>query len=156
MLARRLLLAFASLLAAAAPASAADVRVATGTQAEIQSTVDAFRAGAEVQATRGARICTWREAERVLAGFPDDRADEGPAAGGPSLVGLRIARERGWTAPQRPAADRGGAGTTRSDPASSTAGAADDTAPTRRAVAETRVDEASEPGTPGTPKEADK
>jgi len=34
--ARRLLLAFASLLAAAAPASAADVRVATGTEAEIQ------------------------------------------------------------------------------------------------------------------------
>ena len=25
--------------------------------------------------------CTWREAERVLAGFPDDLADEGPAAG---------------------------------------------------------------------------
>ena len=41
---------------------------------------------------------TWREAERVLAGFPDDRADEGPAAGAPSLVGLRIARENGWTA----------------------------------------------------------
>ena len=37
-------------------------------------------------------ICTWREAERVLAGFPDDRADEGPAAGPASLVGLQIAR----------------------------------------------------------------
>ena len=37
-------------------------------------------------AARGS--CTWREAERVLAGFPDDRADEGPAAGPASLVGL--------------------------------------------------------------------
>jgi NADH-quinone oxidoreductase subunit E len=60
--------------------------------------VDDLRAGNEVQSTRGPRLCTWREAERVLAGFPDDRADEGPAAGGPSLVGLRIARENGWTA----------------------------------------------------------
>jgi NADH-quinone oxidoreductase subunit E len=34
----------------------------------------------------------------VLAGFPDDRADEGPAAGPASLVGLKIAREKGWTA----------------------------------------------------------
>ncbi len=61
--------------------------------------VDDLRAGKEVHASRGARLCTWREAERVLAGFPDGRADEGPAAGEPSLVGLKIARERGWTAP---------------------------------------------------------
>ena len=49
--------------------------------------------------------CTWREAERVLAGFPDGRADEGrrrPA----SLAGLRLAHERGWTATRRPADDR--------------------------------------------------
>jgi NADH-quinone oxidoreductase subunit E len=61
--------------------------------------VDQLRAGAEVQSTRGARVCTWKEAERVLAGFPDGRADEGPAAAGPSLLGLRIAQERGWKAP---------------------------------------------------------
>jgi NADH-quinone oxidoreductase subunit E len=36
----------------------------------------------------------------VLAGFPDDRADEGPAAGPASLLGLQIAREQGWTAPE--------------------------------------------------------
>jgi NADH-quinone oxidoreductase subunit E len=66
--------------------------------------VDALRSGAEVRSTRGPRICTWREAERVLAGFPDDLADEGPAAGPETLVGLQIARERGWHAPepQRP------------------------------------------------------
>ena len=61
--------------------------------------VDRLRAGETVTSTRGPRICTWREAERVLAGFPDDRADEGPAAGPATLAGLRIARERGWRAP---------------------------------------------------------
>ncbi|MPZ61769.1 MAG: NADH-quinone oxidoreductase subunit NuoE [Propionibacteriales bacterium] len=62
--------------------------------------VDRLRSGQDVRSTRGARICTWREAERVLAGYPDDRADEGPAAGPASLEGLRIARERGWRAPE--------------------------------------------------------
>jgi NADH-quinone oxidoreductase subunit E len=61
--------------------------------------VDDLREGREVHSTRGPRITTWREVERVLAGFPDDLADEGPAAGPASLVGLEIARERGWTAP---------------------------------------------------------
>ncbi|MET9019852.1 NADH-quinone oxidoreductase subunit NuoE [Actinopolymorpha sp. NPDC004070] len=60
--------------------------------------VDDLRAGAEVEADRGARVCTWRQAERVLAGFPDGRADEGPSAGEASLAGLRLAHERGWTA----------------------------------------------------------
>ena len=62
--------------------------------------VDDLRSGAEVSSTRGPRLCTWREAERVLAGFPDDRADEGPSAGPASLAGLAIARERGWSAPE--------------------------------------------------------
>jgi NADH-quinone oxidoreductase subunit E len=62
--------------------------------------VDDLREGKEVRSTRGPRICTWREAERVIAGFQDDLADEGPAAGPASLVGLGIARERGWKAPQ--------------------------------------------------------
>ena len=71
--------------------------------------VDDLRSGVEVHSTRGPRLCTWREAERVLAGFPDDRADEGPAAGPASLVGLGIARERGWTAPSADAAGGGDA-----------------------------------------------
>jgi len=61
--------------------------------------VESLRAGHEVSSTRGPKLCTWREAERVLAGFPDGRADEGPTAGPASLAGLQIARERGWTAP---------------------------------------------------------
>ena len=64
--------------------------------------VDALRSGEEVTATRGARVCTWKEAERVLAGFPDDRADEGPTAVGPSLLGLQIAKGKGWSAPAVP------------------------------------------------------
>jgi len=61
--------------------------------------VDDLREGKEVHSTRGPRLCTWREAERVLAGFPDDLADDGPAAGPASLVGLQIARDNDWKAP---------------------------------------------------------
>ncbi|MGH3509895.1 MAG: NADH-quinone oxidoreductase subunit NuoE [Nocardioidaceae bacterium] len=64
--------------------------------------VDDLRAGNEVHSTRGPRLCTWREAERVLAGFPDGLADDGPAAGGPSLVGLELARKNKWRAPKPP------------------------------------------------------
>jgi len=69
------------------------------TPASATQLVDDLQAGKEVRSTRGPRICTWREAERVLAGYPDDRVHEGPGAGPASLVGLKLARERGWTAP---------------------------------------------------------
>jgi len=59
--------------------------------------VDDLRAGVERSATRGARFCTWRQAERVLAGFPDGRANEGPTAGPASLAGLNVAKAHGWT-----------------------------------------------------------
>jgi NADH-quinone oxidoreductase subunit E len=62
--------------------------------------VDSLRAGDRVVSPRGAEITSWREAERVIAGFEDGRADEGPAAGPASLVGLEIAKEKGWTAPE--------------------------------------------------------
>lgn len=75
------------------PASAVDV-------------VDRLRAGEEVQATRGARVCTWKQAERVLAGYPDGRADEGPTSAATSLLGLNIARENGWAAPMMPGEER--------------------------------------------------
>ena len=35
----------------------------------------------------------------MLAGFEDGLADEGPATGPASLVGLKVAREKKWTAP---------------------------------------------------------
>jgi NADH-quinone oxidoreductase subunit E len=61
--------------------------------------VDDLRQGKEVTSTRGPRLCTWREAERVLAGFPDGLANDGPGAGPASLVGLSIARQNKWSAP---------------------------------------------------------
>ena len=67
--------------------------------------VDRLRSGDPVQASRGAQIGTWRQAERVLAGFPDGKADEGPTAGPASLLGLNIAREHGWSAPPVPSQD---------------------------------------------------
>jgi NADH-quinone oxidoreductase E subunit len=64
--------------------------------------VDALRAGGQVTPTRGAPLCTFRETSRILAGFPDERpgadADQG-GAGVPTLAGLRVARERGMSAP---------------------------------------------------------
>ena len=65
--------------------------------------VDRSRAG-QAGAPRPAapRSAPGSEAERVLAGFPDGRADEGPTAVGPSLLGLNIAQERGWSAPPAP------------------------------------------------------
>jgi NADH-quinone oxidoreductase subunit E len=56
--------------------------------------VDSLRSGEQVTSTRGATVCSFREVERVLAGFPDGRAGEGVQAGAPTLVGLRIAREQ--------------------------------------------------------------
>ena len=53
----------------------------------------------EVVSTRGAVLTSWKGAERVLAGFPDGRADEGPSAGDASLLGRRIAADHNWTAP---------------------------------------------------------
>jgi NADH-quinone oxidoreductase subunit E len=62
---------------------------------------DDLRAGNRVAPTRGpGRLVTWREAGRILAGFNDDLATEGPAAGPADLVGLKIAQEHGWTAPE--------------------------------------------------------
>ena len=63
--------------------------------------VDDLRVGADVKPTRGPdSVCTWKQASRVLAGFNDGRAGEGRQAGEPSLVGLKLAKERGWTAPE--------------------------------------------------------
>ena len=63
--------------------------------------VDRLRAGEDVRPTRGpARLCTFKQVSRVLAGFHDGLADEGVGAGPASLVGLKLAKEKGWTAPE--------------------------------------------------------
>ncbi|GAA1849759.1 NADH-quinone oxidoreductase subunit NuoE [Myceligenerans crystallogenes] len=67
---------------------------------------DRLRAGEAVAPTRGAdSVCSFKQMSRVLAGFPDGRAHEGVGAGEASLAGLRFARERGATAPDRTGAD---------------------------------------------------
>ncbi|KAF0958575.1 NADH-quinone oxidoreductase subunit NuoE [Rhodococcus sp. T7] len=66
-----------------------------------RSLVDSLRSGDRVTPSRGATLCTFRETARILAGFPDERpgALEEGVAGDATLAGLRIARERGMTAP---------------------------------------------------------
>ena len=57
--------------------------------------VDDLRAGVEAVPTRGARLCSFKESSRILAGFPDERpgaVDESGAGGAPSLAGLRLAK----------------------------------------------------------------
>jgi NADH-quinone oxidoreductase subunit E len=72
--------------------------------------VDGLRAGREIAPSRGApRLVTWKQAGRILAGFPDDQATGGHTGGGPTLAGLRIAKEHGWT-PDAPAPDAPAAG----------------------------------------------
>jgi NADH-quinone oxidoreductase subunit E len=72
------------------------------TPAGAKRLVDDLRAGRPVEPTRGARLCTFKETARILAGFPDERpgAVEASGSAGPaSLVGLRLAR--GEAAPAR-------------------------------------------------------
>jgi NADH-quinone oxidoreductase subunit E len=63
--------------------------------------VDALRSGETVTPTRGMPLCRFRDTERFLAGFPDERADDGQGGpGAPTLVGLRLARDQGMAAPE--------------------------------------------------------
>lgn len=61
--------------------------------------VDDLRSGRAVRSTRGPAVRTFREVERVLAGYPDGLANEGVAAGPATLAGLELAHELGQAAP---------------------------------------------------------
>ena len=63
--------------------------------------VASLRAGERPTPTRGAPLCTFREIERLIAGFPDPRADalEWEATGAPTEAGVRLALERDESAP---------------------------------------------------------
>ncbi|MDR1386270.1 MAG: NADH-quinone oxidoreductase subunit NuoE [Propionibacteriaceae bacterium] len=80
------------------------------TPAKAEALLDDLAAGREVQSSRGATITSWREAERVLAGFPDGRADQGPSAGPASLSGVELSLKSGWTADAFPPPDQPTAG----------------------------------------------
>ena len=66
--------------------------------------VDALRAGRPVTPTRGqGPLCKFRQTERILAGFPDDRPDTGQGGpGAPTLAGLHVARDGGMQTPTSP------------------------------------------------------
>jgi len=69
------------------------------TPASAVELVDTLQAGRPVHPTRGAdTVVPFRDMSRVLAGFPDGRADEGVGAGPATLVGLEVAHEHGWAA----------------------------------------------------------
>ena len=106
------------------------------TPAEATQLVDDLRSGAEVHSTRGPRVVTWRQAERVLAGYPDGLVDEGPAAG-PRLA-RRSRASPARTAGRRPRPRRRGA-RERQLPEGKTEAAEE--ADTSRAETETKAEE---------------
>lgn len=62
--------------------------------------VDDLVAGNPVTPTRGPnQVPTFKQVSHTLAGFEDGLADQGPAVGEASLLGLREARKNDWTAP---------------------------------------------------------
>lgn len=62
--------------------------------------VDGLISGKPPRPTRGAELCPFRQTERILAGFPDQRPDDGQGgAGAATLAGLRVAQERDMQAP---------------------------------------------------------
>jgi NADH-quinone oxidoreductase subunit E len=67
--------------------------------------VDGLRSGDLPTPTRGASLCTFKQVSRVLAGFPDGRAGEGPVAGPATLAGLEIYREQQNAGRRRKAED---------------------------------------------------
>ena len=62
--------------------------------------IDDIQAGRDIHPTRGPIVApTFKENERVLAGFLDGHEDEGPSAGPSTLLGRKIAAANGWTEP---------------------------------------------------------
>ena len=60
--------------------------------------VDDLLAGREVTPSRGPALCRFKQTERILAGFEDERpgaVDAGGPAGPASLEGLKLVRQRG-------------------------------------------------------------
>jgi NADH-quinone oxidoreductase subunit E len=71
------------------------------TPSSARDLVDELRSGRPVTPSRGAPLCSFRDTARILAGFPDLRpgANDAPV-GEATLAGLRVAHDRGMTAPE--------------------------------------------------------
>ena len=75
------------------------------TPASVRELLDGCLAGSPPPPTRGpSSLCTFKQVSRVLAGFPDGRANEGVQAGPATLAGLELAKQRGDEAPAMDAA----------------------------------------------------
>ena len=62
--------------------------------------IEDIQAGRDIHPTRGPIVApTFKENERVLAGFLDGHENEGPSAGPSTLLGREIAAKNGWTEP---------------------------------------------------------
>jgi NADH-quinone oxidoreductase subunit E len=81
--------------------------------------VDQLKDGQRPAPTRGAPLCTFKQIERQIAGFFDDEMLylDAPATGEPTEVGVKLAIERGDTAPSY-AVDRRGQDTASAGPGS--------------------------------------
>jgi NADH-quinone oxidoreductase subunit E len=65
--------------------------------------VDALRTGEQVAPSRGQPMCTFRQTSRILAGFPDERPDDGQGGvGAATIAGLRVAQGEHMKAPPTP------------------------------------------------------
>jgi NADH-quinone oxidoreductase subunit E len=69
------------------------------TPQKAEQLIDDLRSGREVRSTRGPKLTSLADSEKVLAGFLDGQGNEGPSAGEPSLEGVRLAEKKKWTAP---------------------------------------------------------
>jgi len=72
--------------------------------------VDELRSGSRPVPTRGAPLCTFKQIERQVAGFFDEQsfAQDAPSGGVPTEVGVKLALDRGDTAPSYATHDDGG------------------------------------------------
>jgi NADH-quinone oxidoreductase subunit E len=72
--------------------------------------VDQLTSGGRPTPTRGAPLCTFKQIERQIAGFFDeaDFAPDAPSSGAPTEVGVKLAVERGESAPSYATRDGGG------------------------------------------------
>jgi NADH-quinone oxidoreductase subunit E len=101
--------------------------------------VEELRAGNRPLPSRGAPLCSFREISRQIAGFVDTRPEARTASGtgGPTEVGVRLARQRDEQPPPYPSAK--GSSTGKADGASSAEhaerAAADNTGATRQTSA---------------------
>ncbi len=68
--------------------------------------VDALRRGERPEPSRGASLTSWRDIEFQLAGFVDTEAQrsavQAPSSSEETMVGARLAEQRGWQAPPMP------------------------------------------------------